>query len=349
MTENNFREPEEHEENHISEEPNDNVQDNFDNPLGAPVIEKNYTRSNVKVDLNQLNQHIPEPAINAEVIDLTEPKPSSAPPPKTEQPKEQQPFNPQMGQIPRKDKRDAAERAVDAVLDGYAFLKSKANYLIKINEGQVKRLEKQGKVNLKIPVPYDEYGNTITLEQYIQEFNKQNEDNMEFDAQSRAAIRPVMIKYFEEQGIGMTVRDELIYLGVKELLTFGAQIWVGLQVKKDMVKQLIELTQSYNNNNMSATSVFNTTPTPPPEQHGAYQEPVDNTPPQDNNDEIIIQHEIVNPTEDVPLAMMGPNKAALHMTGANPPPPVDKPKRRVSIKKSVAEKLQQDAINKNQE
>lgn len=349
MAENNFLEPEEQEQNPLSGENNDNIQDNFDNPLGAPVIEKNYTRSNVRVEPSQLDQHIPEPAINAEIIDLTQPKTSSPPPP-PEQPKEQQPFNPQMGQLPRKDKRDAAERAVDAVLDGYAFLKSKANYLIKINEGQVKRLEKQGKVNLKIPVPYDEYGNTITLEQYIQEFNKQNEDNMEFDAESRAAIRPVMIKYFEEQGIGMTVRDELIYLSVKELLTFGAQIWVGLQVKKDMVKQLIELTQSYNN--MSAPPVYSTPPPPPPpppaqEQGASYQENVDNIP--TDNHEDIIEHEIVNPTEDVPLAMMGANNAALKMTGAIPPPPPVTPKRRGRLKKADAEKVKQQRIDNNEE
>jgi hypothetical protein len=343
-----FNEPEENNDEPIIT--NHSEEDDFDNPLGNPVIEKNYTRPNVNVDPSQLFQQIPEPPINAEMIDLTKPKPSAAPPPPPEQPKEHQPYNPQMGQLPKKDKRDAAERAADAVLDGYGFLKAKANYFLKINDGQLKRLQKQGKINLTIPVPYDEYGNVITLEQYIQEFNKQNEDNMVFEQEDRDAIRPVMVKYFEEQGIGMTVRDELIYLGIKELITFGAQVWQGLAIKKEMVKNIIELTQSYNNR--QAPPMYSTAPPPPPPPPPAQTNTSDTGNMDNNNNnsnqdyvEIITDGPKVEiPIDDIPLAMQGANAAALKMVGAIPDSNEVPKKKKGRPTRAEQEKLRQEKL-----
>ena len=354
---NSFSEVGEDEQNNQGGEPivsHEEIQDDFDNPLGAPVIEKNYTRPNVNVTAEQLHSHIAEPPINAEMIDLTKPKPSAAPPPQPEPQKEQQPFNPQMNQMRSKDKRDAAERAVDAVLDGYAFLKSKANYFLKINDGQLKRLEKQGKVNLNIPVPFDEHGNTITLEEYIKEFNRQNEDSMVFEQEDRDAIRPVMIRYFEDQGIGMSTRDELIYLGIKELITFGAQIWQGLAIKKEMVKGIIELTQSYNNS--QPPPMYSTPPPPPPPPPPpaptAYNSPDGNQggPGGDQQEfEHIVEHEEIQQVE-IPLAARGANAAALEMTGAmQPNPQVTKKRRAGRPPKATTEKLKQERLGNGEQ
>lgn len=234
------QEPEENEQQQQSSM----QQDNFSNPLDSPVTEKAYTRPNVRASEHQINSAIPEPRIDLESIDLSKP---SAPPPQPEQqqqprPEPQQPFNPQMGTLKKKDQRAAAERAVDTILDAYAWLKSSANNLIMISDKKIKTLQTNGKIDLSIPIPYDEHGNLITIAEYIKLFNEQNADTLVFEPQAREEIKPLMVQYFEEQGIGMTNRDELIYVGIKELLTFGIGIWQGLRNQKDMIKALTEIT-----------------------------------------------------------------------------------------------------------
>ena len=353
----NYQEPEEDQQNNSNpgpssndikvdagEQPGDHMEDDYTNPLSEAVTEKNYTRPNVNVTSEQLNTPIPEPLVGAQVIDLTTPPPIREMP-KSEPIKEQAPFNPQMSQLPKKDKRDAAERAADAVLDGYAFLKGQSNYLIKINERQIKRMAKKGEINLTIPVPIDENGNHISLQEYIQEFNRQNDGLIEFSTEARAEIKPALVDYFDEIGFGMTKKDELIYLAVKEGLTFGGQLWQGYQIKKEMVKSLVELTAAYRASSQQQQSY-----TAPPPAHDYQQEDVI-TP--DKNDgggtatpggvEVfeIITNDTVTPT---PLAAMTANEAALQMTGAiqqqsNEPTQKKKPGRLTKAESEERKKL----------
>ncbi len=240
--------------------------DNYSSPLsGAAVKEKGYTRTNARVNPDQLTADIPEPGMKAPPIDLTKPQvlpdefqadpgQSSAqnfPPGQQqggqgERPQPQSPINPQMRDMKPKDKRDAAERMADTILDGYGWLKGLSNQLLQISETKVKKLQVQGKINITLilPMAADVHGRRLSIAEYIQLFNEQNQDTLRFEPEDREAIRPVMVQFFAEQGIGMTVRDELIYLGIKELATWGIGLFMGLKAKRDMITALTEATKN---------------------------------------------------------------------------------------------------------
>jgi hypothetical protein len=242
-----------------------------------------------------------------------------------------------MSKLKGKDHRAAAERAVDAILDGWALLKSLSNKIVTISEKKLKTLHTQGKIDLRIPVPYDEQGNVMPLKEYIQIFNEQN-STIVFDEESRAQLKPVMVKYFEDQGIGMTTKDELVYYGIKELITTGIQIWQGLAMKKDMIKTLQELTKAYKSG--SAENFASHPPPPPPKNNqGAENDesgPIVTPWPGENGankSDVVTDLDVLQddhnkihsderpdytepPPAKIPLGMMGAD-AALELTGAD--------------------------------
>lgn len=339
----------------------DVIQDDFENPIAEPVKNKDYSRHNVTASAEQLTNPIPEPAATAPPIDLTRPKVQPSVEPKQERAPEPPPiFNQQMSQLKGKDKRDAAERAVDVILDGYAWLKKQSNELLKISGNKLKKMERQGKVSLSIPIPIDDLGNTLTVGEFVNEFNRQNGDLMEFDDETREQLRPVMIQYFSEIGVGMTLRDELIYLGVKELIFFGAKMFQGLAIKKDMLNQLVELTQAYKSSGgpvmgQPISSPPSPPPPPPPAPSAGQNGSVagsDHIPPDEDDLPVVTDnheqmHNSGGPSAGQNLHMMGPDAAMVMVGAINPAPPAVKPNRkRGRLKKEEEEKRKADRIAK---
>ena len=367
----------------IGEKGHQNTQetDEFISPLmSEPVKNKEYTKTHVKATANQLSDDIPEPQIKPKVVDLTQPRggefdddSNSSGPGNTQQgaqqsqQKEQEPFNHRMSSLKPKDKRKAAERAADAVLDGYAFLKQQGNYFLKISERKINKLEKEKKVDFTIPVPYDRNNpdQTITLREYMRIFNDQNGSKLYLSEETRADIYPVLVQLFEEKGIGMTPQDELIYLGIKELFVTGVQFYRGLQVKQDMINSIVELTKEYRSaghGGGQSTYTPPPPPPPPPPTGGNFNNDVEKDDPNaghenghDDNRGGISEAIVVHEPPDLKNnpGLQSANDLALNMIGAETIQPQAN-KGTVIVKKAgggrpdkeTAAKLKQDRIDK---
>lgn len=228
MSNKEFQEPEEKEIN------DDFVFDDFD-PLGEPVLEKEYTKHNVKVDAKDFANDIPEP--------------SFIPPPMGGQmsseekiKKPQEPFNPKMDNLPKKDKHDASEKVADMILSTYKFGKNWADTQLLFSQKQLNKMQDKGEIDLDVPIQVSPTV-SMTAGEFIEDYNEQTKGTLVVTEEFETEIKPVLVRVLEKKGIGMTDEQLLLYLAGKELLVTGFMFNQGYNVKKEILKTLKEAVQ----------------------------------------------------------------------------------------------------------
>lgn len=258
---NEYQEPEEKDLNDKTE---DVILDDF-NPLDEPVLEKEYTKHNVTVNPNDFVNDIPEP--------------SFVPPPiggslKQDEKvkKEPEPFNPELKDLPKKDKLDASARVAEMIVDGYSLLNDVVDKTLLFNEKKVRKLVKEDKLNLSIPVPVKN-GVTMTAGEFIEEYNEQTKGTISVSPQFREEVTPLLTNYLAKKGIGMSEDNMLWYVVAKEVTGKIFMYSQGYSIKKDILNNLIEQTELMRAS-VSSTSTAYTPPPPPPQStpQPQYQE-----------------------------------------------------------------------------
>jgi hypothetical protein len=224
-----FIEPEEKEFD-ISEE----IMDDF-NPLDEAIQEKAYTKPNVKFSASDMTSDIAEP--------------SFIPPPmggdsikEDEKIKKQpqEPFNPQMKDLPKKDKHDAADKVANMIMTGYKFLNNYADSKLLFDEKKIKKLEITGELNLNVSVPISS-NESISAGEFINEFNEQSKGTITVSKEFEDEVMPVLIEVLEKRGVGMSTEQYLAYLVGKDIAVKGFMVMQSLSVKKEMLNMLKEL------------------------------------------------------------------------------------------------------------
>lgn len=251
MSNKEFQEPEEKEIN------DDFVFDDFD-PLGEPILEKEYTKHNVKVDAKDFVNDIPEP--------------SFIPPPmagqmssddKVKKPQEQ-PFNPKMDSLPKKDKHDASEKVADMIMSTYRFGKTWADTQLLFSQKQLNKMQEKGEIDLDVPIQVSPTV-SMTAGEFIEDYNEQTKGTLVVTDEFESEFKPVLVRVLEKKGIGMTDEQLLWYLAGKEVLVSAFMFNQGYTVKKEILKTLKEAVQVTKMQNVSSQ------PIPQPQQ--TYQAP----------------------------------------------------------------------------
>lgn len=208
------------------------------NPLtGEAVNEKSYARPNIKISAQEASAPIPEPIM-------------APPPPKKEEgaegaKKPPEPVNPQLKDLPSKEKEMASKQAAAMAINAYEALNQLGNHVIKIPERKVKKLVKAGSLNLSMPVPVNG-GRTIPLSQFIEAYNKETGDTFKVSPQFKEEVTPVLERYFEKKGIGASDEQALMYIVGKDLIVKTVQAAALIKSRNEVLNQLVELTESYN-------------------------------------------------------------------------------------------------------
>lgn len=214
------------------------------NPLTQEgVNEKSYARPNIKITATEANESIPEPM-------------STAPPQKKEEDSAQKSttkktetiVNPQLADLPQKEREMAAKQAAEIAINAYEAINQLGNHLIRINENKVKKLTKSGLLNLDIPLPVN--GVKTTIGKYIESYNEEVSDTFSVSSKFKEEILPPLQRYFEKKGIGASDEQSIIYIIGKDLTVKIFQGYALLGAKKDTLNQLIEITEAYNKGNL---------------------------------------------------------------------------------------------------
>jgi len=263
MSEQNFnREPEETEEVYIDTEYN---------PLNEPINEKPYTKPNVRIDEADLQGEIPEPDFTPPPMNMREPEGGreEAPPKQTQQRQQREvkpkpePFNEEFDNMTKRESGKSAKQMATMILQGYEWAHVPVNQMVQIKKSKVNKLVTEGKLNLKIRVPYDNNGNTVSVGEFIDEFNDQNSNLISVDPEWKAEVHPVLTRVLEKRGVGATDEQMLMFLFGKDIATKGLQISAALGMQKEMLNTWVTMT-SQNQAGYSATpqQASNTTATP---------------------------------------------------------------------------------------
>lgn len=145
------------------------------------------------------------------------------------------PPNPELNDIPPKQKEMAAAQMVEYLMTGYQKLHQGANKMLQIGKKRVTRLQMEGKIDLQAAVPYED-GKFLPLSEFIKEYNEDMKDFLTIDPEWKAQVVPPLVRIFQKRGIGMS--DEM-FVG----LLFAQDISVKAKMYFDMRGQTASILQ----------------------------------------------------------------------------------------------------------
>ena len=257
------------------------------NPFLEQVTERPYSTVNVGVTQEQLKSSIPEPVYSPFSVDSNE-NPynmlgGDGQPSGGGQKRESAPFNPMMNDVSDGDKKMGAQHMAKLLVEGYEQLHVFGNKALQVPEKKIRKLEKEGLIDLSIPIPY-EYGKTITAGEFLQDYNEQNKDALTVSKEFKKEVTPVLTRVLEKRGAGLTDEQYLGFLVGKDLvvkLVIVAQLRSTMNDMINVIKDYTEATRAGNGvppqPKAQATTPQPTAPQPTAPQP-QYQEPSHSAP-----------------------------------------------------------------------
>ena len=223
------------------------------NPLTSESVnEKSYAKPNIKITQKEASEPIPEPIFMPPPV---QPKKEEASAPKTPPP----PVNPQVSELPSKDKEMAAKQAAAMAINAYEALHQLGNHAISISDGKVKKLTRKNLIDIKMPIPLG--GEVISVGDYINVYNQELGTTFKVTDKFKNEVTPVLERVFEKKGIGATDEQMLMYLVGKDLVGKGFQVAQLMKAKNEMINSLIEYTKS--RKGQGGAPAHNINPNPP--------------------------------------------------------------------------------------
>jgi hypothetical protein len=158
--------------------------------------------------------------------------------------------NPAMNDLDNKDKKIACESLVDTVLDAYEQAHRYAQYIVKVDEETLMQKQAQGKLDLSMQIPVTDTGDTMSVGEFVAQYNEQSANALEYDKDFGYKVRPAMIRVFMKRGWGMTDEQFLLYMFGKDI---AIKVGIMFQLKKTINGTLDTLEKAYKRQNGGAT------------------------------------------------------------------------------------------------
>lgn len=255
-------------------------------PLGQPINEKPYTKPNVTIDPKDMMGDIPEPSFQPPPLDLGSPEFAEAAPKR-----EPKPFNPEMNDLPKKEKEMAASHVANMIMQGYEFMHGVANKGMMFSEKKLNKLAREGEVDFSIQIPYDYSSNqTMSAGEFIKEFNEQQKDALVVTKEFKEEVTPVLERVLKKRGVGMTDEQYLIFLFGKDIAIKSTQFMAARSQMGEIINQLKEMTAEMKSSRGGSAYA----PPPPPPQ----PQPTPTSPSYTFNDESYSANPVVLDTTD---------------------------------------------------
>lgn len=159
--------------------------------------------------------------------------------------------NPAMNDLDNKDKKIACESLVDTVLDAYEQAHRYAQYVVKVDEETLMQKQAQGKIDLSMQIPVSETGDTMSVAEFVAQYNEQSANALKYDKDFGYKVRPAMIRVFMKRGWGMTDEQFLLYMFGKDI---AIKVGIMFQLKKTINGTLDTLEKMHKRNGGGAGS-----------------------------------------------------------------------------------------------
>ena len=153
--------------------------------------------------------------------------------------------NPAFNDLENKDKKIACESMVDTCLDAYEQLHKYAQFIVKVDEEDLLERHQSGKIDLQEIIPVSENGDTMTISEFMQQYNQQGQEALTYDKDFGFKVRPAMVRVFMKKGWGMSDEQYLMYMFGKDL---AVKAGIMFQLKKTINSTLEALEKNHKGN-----------------------------------------------------------------------------------------------------
>jgi len=153
--------------------------------------------------------------------------------------------NPAFNDLENKDKKIACESMVDTCLDAYEQLHKYAQFVVKVDEEELLQKHQAGKIDLNEVIPISENGDTMTISEFMQQYNQQGQEALSYDKEFGYKVRPAMVRVFMKKGWGMSDEQYLMYMFGKDL---AVKVGIMYQLKKTINSTLETLEKAHKRN-----------------------------------------------------------------------------------------------------
>jgi hypothetical protein len=238
-------------------------------PFDIPVVEKEYRKPKVSASFEEISAPIDEPTFEPIPLDLDSggmddgggSKGGGGSQPQAEPSF----FNPQMNDLNDREKNQASEQLADIILDGYEKLHELGNFAIQIKERKLKKLEKEGKISTSMQIPYDAEGNTISVQDFVDDYNQQVSTALKVEPEFKAEVKPPLVRVLAKKGAGMT--DEAFLLTKFGMDLVPKMVIIGsiLRSQKEMIEMWGEMYQGSNGEPVKPNPIPREQPKPEPQ------------------------------------------------------------------------------------
>ncbi len=219
------------------------------NPLGDNVEEKDYQKANLR-GAGQLPD-LEEPTFAPPTLEDISPEMFGG---DSGEDEDEVFGRERLNDMPKGDKKKAAQQMVDMVLEGYSSICSFTGNYASMNEGQLLEMQSEGKIDLSMPIPVSP-SERVGVVDFVQSFNSQIDEAMEVSDEFKEQVKPPMTRIFEKKGVGMTDEQFLLVMFGKDIITKTA---TTIALKRQLTKTLELVYDQYR------TSGQPMPPTPPP-------------------------------------------------------------------------------------
>jgi len=280
------------------------------NPFASPVQERAYTKDMVAASIgdipdNLVGVQIPEPTYDKPPIEdspsesisaTSEQKPSSG---QSAQPistppsggggySEPQPSaNPDLADLPDKEKRKAAKKTADALITTYSkFAPMPFIKFASFNLSKLERMSRSGEIDLQMKIQED----GTTVDGYTKSVNEQASEAFTVTDEAKEEIKDPLVDVLMEQDMSLTHKQRLMFAvggHVAQMFMVSMQM---LMSNRSAVSQFKE----FKANDDAAGLSSNPNRNPQPQEEGGQSEY--SSPPQEET-----QQEAMEDEEDIPL------------------------------------------------
>tara|TARA_B100001057_G_scaffold497146_1_gene600520 strand:+ start:5915 stop:7060 length:1146 start_codon:yes stop_codon:yes gene_type:complete len=201
--------------------------------------------------------------------------------------------NPALHDMDFQDKKIACESLVDTCLDTYEQLHSIAQNFVQVDEAELMQKQMDGEIDLAMDIPVDEQGTTMSVMDFVQQYNEQSKEALQYDKEFGYKVRPAMLRVFMKKGWGMTDEQFLMYAFGKDLLTKTAIVF---SLKKTMNNTFDLLKKNFEGGNIESETSQSQSEAETYEQEDVYEEPIPSNEPEvefvQKVEPIIVQNDV---------------------------------------------------------
>jgi hypothetical protein len=131
-------------------------------------------------------------------------------------------------------------------LDAYEQAHRYAQYVVKVDEETLMQKQAQGKLDLSMQIPVSETGDTMSVAEFVAQYNEQSANALKYDKDFGYKVRPAMIRVFMKRGWGMTDEQFLMYMFGKDI---AVKVGIMYQLRKTINGTLDTLEKAYRRQN----------------------------------------------------------------------------------------------------